>query len=207
MRRREFITLIGGAAVWPLAARAQQAMPVAGFLHAGSFAMSAEQESAFRKGLGEEGFVPGQNVTIEYRWANGKYDVLPALALDLTKRQAAVVAAGGGPAAVLAAMAATTIPIVFVSGADPVKYGLVASFNRPGGNVTGAVFFNPPLVSKRLESQPRQRSLTSSIRPIPRPRRKRRMCRRPHARWASSFTSSMPAASTRSIGHSAIYIS
>jgi putative ABC transport system substrate-binding protein len=151
IHRRDFITLLGGAAAWPVAARAQQAgMPVVGFLNSASLGGYAPYVAAFRQGLKEAGFAEGQNVTIEYHWAEGQYDRLAALAADLVQRKVAVIAATSTPAVVAAKAATATVPIVFTTGGDPVKLGLVASLNRPGANVTGVSNMISEIGSKRL---------------------------------------------------------
>src|SRR5262249_9424869 len=152
MRRRELITLVGGAVAWPLVARAQQpTTPVVGFLNSLRESDRPNLQAAFRRGLGEAGYVDGRNVTIEYRYAENQHNRLPALAADLMGHKAAVIAATGGGASIAAAIArAKTIPIVFTTGGDAVQQGYVASFNRPGGNVTGVSWFSNLIAGKGL---------------------------------------------------------
>ena len=150
--RRDFITLIGGAAAWPLAARAQQAaMPVVGMLSSGSLSAYTDLLDAFRQGLQETGYVEGQNLAIESRWAEGQFERLPELATELLQRRVAVIVTTGGDSTLAARVASSTVPHVFLSQDDPVKLGLVVSFNQPGGNATGMSLLTGPLVAKRLE--------------------------------------------------------
>jgi putative ABC transport system substrate-binding protein len=150
MRRRDFNTLYCGAAAWPLAARAQQTMPVVGFLHQGSAKQYETFAAAFREGLNKSGYVEGRNVAIQYRWAEGHYDQLPQMAADLVRRKVSVIASAYAVAGVAAKVATSTIPIIFVTGTDPIRDGLVPALNRPGGNVTGVTFFSALLGAKRL---------------------------------------------------------
>ena len=153
MKRREFITLLGGAATaWPLAVRAQQpAIPVIGYLSSLGQAISVRFDAAFRRGLSDMGYFEGQNVSVEYRWITDRYDALPAMAADLVQRQATVIFALGPPAVLAAKAASGTVPIVFVTGADPLRFGFVASFNKPGGNITGIWMVLTALAEKRLQ--------------------------------------------------------
>ena len=152
MRRRQFIAVISGAAAWPVAGRAQQAIPVIGFLNGGSPTELAPRVAAFRDGLLEVDYVEGRNVAIEYRWGHGEYDRLPGLAVDLVRKGVAVIAATGGVPSVRAAKTATSgIPIVFTMGANPVEFGVVNSLNRPGGNVSGITLLSGEIIAKRID--------------------------------------------------------
>ena len=151
MKRRDLLALLGSAEVSSLPARAQQPMPVIGYLSAGSSESDDFRLIGFRQGLAETGYVEGQNVAIEYRWAPGQYDRLPALAADLVRRQVTVIAAVGIPPILAAKAATSTIPIAFMAGVDPVEFGLIASLNRPGGNITGVAILSAELAGKRLE--------------------------------------------------------
>ena len=164
MKRREFIAGLGGAAVWPIAVGAQQAMPILGGLGAPASAPYVHNTAAIRQGLKEAGYVDGQNIVLDFRWADGDYARLPALAADLVRRQVAAIVTVGGTPAILAAKAATsTIPIIFHMGGDPVQLGIVASFNRPGGNITGVTLMATTLEAKKLELLHKMVPAASSI--------------------------------------------
>ena len=191
MRRRDFVALFGGAAMWPLTSFAQQGpLPVIGFLSSRSPGKSAPVAAAFRKGLSETGYVVGQNVQIDYRWAEGQYDRLPALAVELVDLRVGVILAAGGPPSALAAKATTsTIPIVFSAASDPVALGLVASLNRPGGNLTGMSTLTTPLVAKGIEllkellpAATGMAYLANPYQSEPRRRDQRGICRRQESR-------------------------
>jgi ABC transporter substrate binding protein len=207
MKRREFIAGLGGAAAWPLAARAQQpGIPVIGFVNGGSGVAFTAYVSAFRKGLSEGGYVDGQNAKVEYHWLEGQYDRLPAVMADLVRRRVAVIATPGGDTTSPAAKAATAmIPIVFGVAQDPVKLGLVASLARPGGNATGFNFFNQEVVAKRLgllhELVPEAVRIAVLVNPA-NDTTTRRHCgrrRKPHASSGCKSRSSTPARATRSM--------
>ncbi len=194
LRRREFITLLGGAAAWPLEVRAQQsAMPVIGLLGGGSADKDAKRVEAFHQGLSQTGYVEGKNVVVEYRWADAQYDRFPALATDLVRRRVNVIAALGGTPSAKAAKAETnTIPIVFETGVDPVEFGLVESLNRPGGNVTGVTLLSVELGPKLLElahelvpTATVMALLVNPTSPLPRPCQKTRRRRLALSDWSS----------------------
>ena len=204
MRRRDFITLLGGAAAaWPLAARAQQvSVPVVGFVRSTSAADSTHLVTAFRQGLKEAGFVEGQNVAVEYRWADNQFDRLPALVADLLHRPVVVIV-GNFNSALAAKAATTTVPIVFTTGGDPISDGLVSSLNRPGGNVTGINFLGGVLGAKRLDllRQIAPKAITIGVlvnRTAPIPKRSEETCRPWRRRSGSNSSFSMSAATATS---------